>query len=122
MAAAREMMQGGLSAGQARAINGFQNLTVSAAGSTLATATALVASHNVVTTVSASQGVVLPNTEIGDEYFIYNATTTPLTIYPPTSSGTINQLTAGTGMLLSPYTAVKLKKASATAWTGQLSG
>ena len=125
MALVYEMMGGGLSSGQARAINGGQNLTVSAAGSSLSDATALTAGHNVVTTITAGQGVKCPNSEIGDEIYIYNATSgtsgVVLTVYPPTSSGTINQLAAGTGMLLAPSTAVWLKKASATAWTGNLS-
>lgn len=121
MATIGEMMGGGLSSGSARAINGTVNSSVSAAGTTLATATALKASHNVVTTVAASSGVVLPNTEIGDEFLVYNATTTALTVYPPTSSATINQLSAGVGMLLAPYTACKFKKTSATAWHAWLS-
>ena len=122
MALASEMMQGGVSAGAARAINGFVNSAVSAAGSSISDATALVASHNIVTSVAASTGVLLQNTEIGDEVLVYNATgTNALTIYPPTSSATINQLSAGVGMLLSPYTAVRLKKTTATTWHGWLS-
>lgn len=121
MALATEMMTGGLSAGAAKAINGLVNSAVSAAGSTISDATALKASHNVVTTVAASTGVQLPNSEIGDELFIYNATgTNALTIYPPSGS-TINQLSASVGMLLPPYTAVKLKKSTSTAWHGWLS-
>lgn len=122
MALASEMMAGGISAGAARAINGTVNSAVSAAGSTISDATALKAGHNVVTTVASGAGVLLPNSEIGDEIVVYNGTgTNALTVYPPTSSGTINQLSAGTGMLLSPYTAVRLKKVTATVWTGWLS-
>ena len=122
MATALEMMGGGISAGAARAINGQVASAVAAAGTTLAGGTALVASHNIVTTVAASSGVTLPNTEIGDEILVYNATgTNQLTVYPPTSSASINQLTAGTGMLLSPYTAVRLKKTTSTTWHAWLS-
>lgn len=126
MSMAKEMMGGGLSSGAARAINGGQNLTVSAAGSTIADATELKAGHNVVTTISAGQGVKLDSqAEIGDEIYVYNATSgtsgVVLTIYGQTSSQTINQLSAGTGMLLAPATAVWLKRASNTAWTGNLS-
>lgn len=122
MALASEMMTGGISAGGARAINGYVNSAVSAAGTTISDATALVASHNIVTTVGSGAGVKLQNTEIGDEILVYNATgTNALTVYPPTSSATINQLSAGTGMLLSPYTACKFKKTTATAWHGWLS-
>lgn len=122
MSLVTEMMGGGLSSGAARAINGNINSTVAAAGTTIADATELKAGHNIVTTVAAGSGVRPVNSEISDEMFVYNATgTEALTIYPPTSSGTINQLTAGTGMLLAPYTGVKLKKATATAWTAFLS-
>lgn len=122
MALASEMMTGGISAGAARAINGLVNSAVSAAGTTITDATSLKASHNIVTTVAASSGVVLQNTEIGDEVLVYNATgTNALTVYPPTSSATINQLSAGIGMLLSPYTAVRFKKTTATTWHGWLS-
>ena len=126
MAMAKEMMGGGLSAGAAKAINGGQNLTVSAAGSTIADATELKAGHNVITTITAGQGVKCDSqAEIGDEIYIYNATTgltgVVLTVYAQTSSQTINQLAAGTGMLLAPATAVWLKRASNTAWTGNLS-
>lgn len=122
MALASEMMGGGLSAGTAKAINGQVASGVSAAGTTIADATALKAGHNVVTTVGAGSGVILPNSEIADELFVYNSTgTNALTIYPPTSSSTINQLTAGTGVLLSPYTGVLFKKATSTSWTAWLS-
>ena len=87
-----------------------------------ADATAIKASHNIVTTVGASSGVLLPNGEIGDDILVYNATgTNALTVYPPTSSATINQLSAWVGMHLSPYTAVRLKKTTATTWHWWLS-
>lgn len=122
MTTAAEMVSGGISAGSAKAINGQVASAVSAAGTVITDATDLVASHNIVTTVGAGSGVQLPDTEICDEYFIYNATgTNQLTIYPPASTSTINQLAAGIGMLLSPYTAVRLKKSTATAWHGWLS-
>lgn len=122
MALALEMMQGGMSAGGARAVNGFPNLTLSAAGTTISDATVIKASHIVVTTVASGSGVLLPNSEIGDEVMIFNATgTNALTVYPPTSSATINQLSAGTGALLPPYTACKYKKSSATAWHAWMS-
>ena len=122
MALATEMMAGGCSAGQAKAINGQFASAVSAAGTTLGTATALTASNNIVTTVAANSGVALQNTELGDEIIVYNGTgTNSLTVYPPTSSGTINQLTAGTGMLLPPYTACKFKKFTSVIWLAWLS-
>ena len=122
MSLASEMMGGGISAGAARAINGQINSAVAAAGTTLGTATALKVGHNSVTTVAASSGVSLPDGELGDEILVYNATgTNQLTVYPATSSQTINQLSAGTGMLLAVYTGVRLKKVTSTVWIGWLS-
>lgn len=124
MTTAAEMVAGGLSPNQGRSINGQVNSAVAAAGTTIADATALknFASHNIVTTVASGSGVLLANSEIGDEYLIYNATgTNALSIYPPTSTSTINQLGAGVAMLLSPYTAVLLKKTTSTTWHGWLS-
>ncbi len=121
MALAKEMMGGGFSALAARAINGQINATVSAAGTTQATGTALNAGHNIVTTVAASSGVRLPACEIGDEVFVYNGqVTNALTVYPDTGA-TINQLAANIGMLLSPYTGVMFKRATSTVWTAFLS-
>lgn len=117
MSMIKEMMGGGLSSGQARGINGGQALTVSAAGSTLATATALNAGHNVITTCAAGAGVALPSCEVGDEIFVFNGTSTnTLLVYPDTSSNTINQLTAGLAGSLPPYSGGFFKRASSTAW------
>ncbi len=122
MSLASEMMQGGISAGGAKAINGTVASGVSAAGTTISDATALRTGHNIVTTVAAGSGVILPNSEIGDELFVYNGTgTNALKVYPPTSSGTINQIAAGSAMLLAPYTGCKYKKATATIWSAWLS-
>lgn len=122
MAMIKEMMGGGVSSGMARAINGGVASSVSAAGTTLATATALNAGHNVITTCAASAGVSLPSCEIGDEIFVYNGTSTnQLSVYPDASGNTINQLAAGFQAFLSPYTGALFKRATSTAWTGILS-
>lgn len=57
---------------------------VSAAGSSQATATQLTADCAIVSTVSASQGVILPNRP-GD-YAVTNTSATSLTVYPPVGS------------------------------------
>lgn len=122
MAMIKEIMQGGISAGAARAINGTLNNAVSAAGTTLATATSLNAGHNVITTCAASAGVALPSCEIGDEIFVWNGTgTNQLSVYPDVSTGTINQVGAGLAVLLSPYTGALFKRATSTAWWANLS-
>lgn len=57
---------------------------VSAAGSTQATATALTADCATVSTVSASQGVIIPNRP--GAYAVTNLSATALTVYPPVGS------------------------------------
>lgn len=122
MALAREIMQGGVSGQSARLMQGVANTAVSAAGTTITDATALTVSHNNVTTVAASSGVTLPAADVMDEVFVYNGTATnALTVYPTNSSGTINQLAAGSGMKLAPYTGCMFRKTTSTAWVGFLS-
>lgn len=122
MTTAAELVAAGFSAGQAKAIGGQFASSVSAAGSTLSDATALVASNSNVTTLSAGQGVRLADSEIGDRYEVYNASSSvQLLVYPPTSSGTINQLGAGVAGIIPPLTAAMFKKRTATAWTANLS-
>ncbi len=120
MAIALEIMRGGISAGAAKAINGAVNPTISAAGTTQATATALTASVNVITTAGASSGVRLSNTEISDEYEILNLGANAVTVYPPTN-GQINAIAANGGFTLATNTAVKVKKFTATRWMAFLS-
>lgn len=122
MALAREIMQGGVSGQGARLMQGVVSSAVSAAGTTLATATALTTSHNIVTTVGASSGVALPAADLMDEVFVYNGTgTNALRVYPNTSSETINQIAAGGAMQLAPYTGCMFKKATGTIWSAFLS-
>ena len=122
MAMAKEMVAGGVSPGTAKAINGGNQATVSAAGSTLATATGLNAGSNVITTCSSGAGVSLPSAEISDEIFVWNGTgTNQLTVYPDSTSNTVNQLAAGVGVLLSPYTGAIFKKVTSTQWWCNLS-
>lgn len=62
--------------------------SISAAGTTLATATALIAARNVVTVVAPSTGVSLPNVIGADIWVFNNQATNALLVYPP--SGTVN--------------------------------
>lgn len=57
---------------------------VSAAGSTQATATQLTSDAAIVSTVSASQGVILPNRP--GEFAVTNTSATQLAVYPPVGS------------------------------------
>lgn len=120
MPIAARVMGGGFSAGQARALAGGVAATVSAAGTTQGTATALVASKNLVSTVAASSGVRLPLVEIGDDVLIYNGGANALTVYPPTS-GRINVASANTGISLATETAILITRMSSTRWVAILS-
>lgn len=120
-ALAKDIMRGGFSAGGAQAINGQVAPTVSAAGTTISDATQLNSTHAVITTAGADSGVLLYNGMIGDTHFVYNSGANPVKIYPPTSTQTINQLSAGTAMTLATNTGVMLKKMTSTAWIGFLS-
>lgn len=121
MATAKDVMGGGFSAGQAQAISGTTALTITAAGTTLATATALTASNNFVSTATSGQGVSLYNGVIGDEVFVYNGSGNAIVVYPPTSSQKINQLAAGGGVNLPNATLLAVQKWSSTQWVAMIS-
>lgn len=85
MSLTSELMAQGIAAGLALQLGWDTPQTgVSAAGSTQLTATQLVSDCAIVSTVSASQGVILPNRP-GD-YAVTNTSATPLTVYPPVGS------------------------------------
>lgn len=119
MATVVDIMKGGTSAGQARAINGQVNSSVAAAGSSISDATDLIASINVV--ASGTGGVQLISGEVGDEQEILNISGSSITVYPDSSSGRINSLSAGTGFSLGNNTAVKVRKFTSTRWMAYLS-
>ncbi len=92
---AREIQSAGLSALACMAITGSQSLTVTAAGATQATATALSSAVNIITTCTeAASGVQLPVNQPGDSIQVVNATSANLRVYPPTggalAGGTAN--------------------------------
>ena len=121
MPLAREMMQGGTSAGQAAALNGQFNVSITAAGTTISDATDLLTSNNVITTAAASTGVQLPSAQIGDEVTILNLGANTVTVYPDSSSNRINQLTAGSGFALAANTACIIRRFTSTRWMAFLS-
>ncbi len=123
MALAKNVMQGGVSAGQARAINGNNvNSAVTAAGTTQGTATAITADVNVVTTATNLQGVILYAGVPGDSQWIFNnsGVGVAVTVYPPTGAK-VNQLATNAGFVLAPYTGVCCKCISSTQWLANLS-
>lgn len=78
------------------AVLGNLNAAVSAAGTTQATATALSAANNIVTTVAAGAGVRLPLTptvSANDRLHVANHGANDLAVYPP-SGGRLSNNTA----------------------------
>jgi len=120
MVTATDMVAAGFSSGQASGSNGQIAATLSGAGTTQGTGTAITASVSVFTTVAASSGATLTDSMIGDEYDILNLGANALTIYPPTGAR-VNALSANTGFQLAPNSAAKVKKFTATRWMGFLS-
>lgn len=120
MATAVDIMKGGFSAFGARAINGQNNITVTAAGTSQTDATAVTASTIVVTTAAASTGIRLPACEIGDSMNVLNLGANAVTIYPD-SGAQINALGANAGFQLAPNTAAQVRRFSTTRWMAFLS-
>lgn len=120
MALAREIMGGGISAIAADAIQGGVNLTITAAGTTQATATALTTSNNQITTAASGSGVILPATQQGDWVVLYNGGANAVAVYPNVGAK-INSLTTNGSALLAPNTACIYFCFSSTQWVCDLS-
>jgi hypothetical protein len=121
MALAKDIMGGGTSAGQAKAINGNVKSSVSAAGTTISDATQLNATKNFVSTVGSGEGVKLFNGEISDDQLVYNGGANALKVYPHSSSGIINQLSAGSAVTVPQYTTCHFARITSTRWVATLS-
>ena len=122
MALALELVRGGFSANQARSVGGQVQAAVSGAGTTISDATALTAGVNIVTTCASGAGVKLMDMQIGDSQEILNlVSANACTVYPPTSSDQINQLSAGSGFLLGPNTSCVVKRFTTTRFMAYLS-
>ena len=121
MARAVNIMQGGFSAGQAKAINGSIATALTAAGTTISDALGLVADTNLIGTCASGAGVQLPATENGDGIEIYNGGANACKVYPDASTAQINGLSAGSSFLLATNTACFCRKVSSTQWIAYLS-
>lgn len=94
MTMAREMLGGGISAGQAAALGG-QNNTVASTGSVQTDAATLNSSNNVVSGADGTKGVILTGAQ-GDEVWVFNNAASTLKVYPPVG-GAIAVPGTGTG-------------------------
>lgn len=89
----------GLSAVAQAAICGDQTTGISAAGTTQATATALTTDLNVLSTVTAASGVILPVGEVGKSVTVRNDGANAVLVYPPVG-GTINGFATNAGFTI----------------------
>src|SRR4051812_48362435 len=112
MALALNIMKGGYSAGNAKAINGSIATGLVAAGTTLATALDLLADTNVIATCASGAGVQLASCEVGDSQEIYNGGSNACMVYPDASGNQLNSLVAGNGFLLATNTMCYCRKIS----------
>ncbi len=104
----------GVSPITAMSMQGDANVAITAAGTTRATATALTNTINMITTATDSQGVSLDTGVIGDSQLVYNATNVSIKVYPSSGTAKINQIAAGSGHILAPFTTCQYFVASAT--------
>ena len=111
---ARDIVQAGLSGGTATALQGSVKSSISAAGTVITDATDLTASFNMLGTVANGAGVQIPQLTANESIFIYNGGANPCLVYPGASTVAINQLSAGTGMVLARFTAVQIYGISST--------
>jgi hypothetical protein len=91
--------------------------TLAATGTTLATALALTAANNVVTSATAGTAfcVSLPNV-VGARIWIFNNTAVALTVFPNSASGTINGGAAGAGVTLAASGKMQYVQIATNVW------
>ena len=120
MALGKNMMQGGLSAGQVSAINGQIASGLTATGTTQGTALAISADINSFGTVASGTGAKLFAAMPGDSQIVYNGGANALTVYPPTGAR-INGVAVNGGVALGTNTFCEYFCVSATQWIGDMS-
>jgi len=89
--------------------------SISAAGSTQGTGTALTKDINVVSTVSAGQGVVLPTAVAGMVLIVNNTSATSMNVYPA-SGGAINSLATNAAYTHTAGASLQYYAVSSTQW------
>jgi hypothetical protein len=88
---------------------------ITAAGSTQGTATTLTRPINVVSTVSASTGVILPTVPAGARILVMNTSATALNVYPP-SGAAINSAATNAAYAQPAGARLEFVSVSATQW------
>lgn len=121
MALATNILRGGFSAGQAKAVNGAIATGLTAAGTTITDALDLTADTNVIGTCASGAGVQVPACEIGDSVEIFNGGANACKVYPDSASAQFNALGAGNSFQLGTNTGCYCRKISSTGWIVNLS-
>jgi len=111
----------GVSPITAQSMQGDANTAITAAGTTIGTATLLKNVVNIVTTATDGQGVQLQTGVIGDSQVVWNNTNVSIKVYPQSSTAKINQIAAGGGHILAAQTGCVYFIASATQHVANLS-
>ncbi len=119
MTISKDIMGGGFSAGQARALGG-NYASVAAAGSVIGDATVLTASNCVVTGADGTKGVKLSG-NIGDSFIVFNSSGSTLKVWPGSASEAIAVPASGAGTggaaySHTTYAVVTYLKVTATQW------
>ncbi len=95
--------------------------SLTAIGTTQATAYTVLAEVNRFSTVASGTGAILDSTKgRGEVQSIFNDGANNLSVYPPVG-GEINDLGTNSAILLAPNTAVEFTKITDLIWTGILS-
>ena len=106
MALAKDVMQGGFSAGQAKALGGGY-AAITATGSTITDAAPLTASNCMVTAGDGTVGVALA-CNVGDSVWVFNNSGSTLKVYPEALAA-ISVAGTGTGTVAAAFSQLTYK-------------
>ena len=121
MALAKNLMQGGMAAGMAKAVKGSIATALTAAGTVITDALDLTADTNVIGTCASGAGVQVFAAELGDSQEIYNGGANACKVYPDSTSAEFNDLGNGNAFLLATNTMCYVRKITSTRWIAVLS-
>lgn len=122
----RQLIGTGNSAMTAQASVGIASFSLTATGTTLATALALPSDFSVFTTVASSTGARLPTDASGavtppDTYIVVNHGAQTLSVYPGTSSGKIANGSAGAAFSVAANKTATFMYIGSDNWAASLS-
>lgn len=115
MALVGKVMGAGMPAGMANFLLGDVQDSMTAAGTTQATAKPMGSGISRFTTVASGSGALLPSGSIGDEVLVINAGANALSVYPPVGHS-INAQSANAAFSLSTSSSIGIKRISNLLW------